>query len=85
VANLSIEDINKPNNIVSAEGSLYIYSESALGIITSYSSTPSTPSRVLPNNSNIANSIIDNASTYNKYNKLLYYYRYKYIKRLGKF
>jgi hypothetical protein len=65
--------------IVSAKGSLCICSKSALGIITSYSSIPSTPGRVLSNNSNIANNIIDNASIYNKYNKLFYYYRYCYI------
>jgi hypothetical protein len=74
MANLPIRGINKPNNIVLAKGSLYIYNKSILGIITSYPSTSSTPSRVLPNNNNIANSIIDNASIYNKYNKLLYYY-----------
>jgi hypothetical protein len=74
VANLSIGGIGKPNNIASAKNSLYIYSKSALGITTSYSSISSTPSRILSNNSNIANSIIDNTPTYNKYNKLFYYY-----------
>jgi hypothetical protein len=74
MVNLSIGGINKPNNIVLAEDSLYIYSKSALEIITSYFNTSSILSRVLPNNSNIANSIIDNALIYNKYNKLFYYY-----------
>jgi hypothetical protein len=74
MANLPIGGIDKPDNIASAEGSLCVYGKSALGIITSYSSTPSTPGRISPNNSNIANNIIDNASIYNKYNKLLYYY-----------
>jgi hypothetical protein len=74
MANLPIGGIDKPNNIVLAKGSLYIYSKSALGIATSYSSILSTLDRILPNDSNIANSIIDNTSTYNKYNKLFYYY-----------
>jgi hypothetical protein len=85
MANLSIGGIDKPDNIVLVKGSLHIYSKSALEIVISYSSTFSTLGRVLPNNSNIANSIIDNTPIYNKYNKLLYYYRYKYIKQLGKF
>jgi hypothetical protein len=85
MANLPIGGIGKPNNIALAKGSLYIYSKSVLGIATNYSSTFSISSRVLPNNNNIANSIIDNAPIYNKYNKLFYYYRYKYIKQLEKF
>jgi hypothetical protein len=74
MANLPIEGIGKPDNIALAKDSLYIYNKSALGIVTSYPSTPSIFNRVLPNNSNIANSIIDNIFTYNKYNKLFYYY-----------
>jgi hypothetical protein len=74
MANLSIKDIDKPDNIVSAKNNLYAYSKSALGIIISYPNISSILDKILSNNSNIANNIIDNAPTYNKYNKLLYYY-----------
>jgi superfamily II DNA or RNA helicase len=84
-ADLPIGGTGEPDNTASAEGSPRARGESAPGIATSCPSTPSTPGRVSPDDSNAANSITDNAPARNKHDELLCHYRYEHTKRLGKF